>query len=124
MQGEVIRGSQLGRKLGYPTANMKPEAWPSPLSGVFAVRVRKSGDENWLDAVASLGKRPAVGGREFLVEVHIFDYAEEIYGERLEVEFMAKIREEENFDSMEDLVAQMKKDDRQARKILHAGAPK
>ena len=120
MQGEVIQGSQLGRKLGYPTANMKPEAEPSPLSGVFAVRTREVAQEGWLDAVANLGKRPAIGGTEFLVEVHIFDFSADLYGQRLEVDFVAKIRDEENFDSMDDLIVQMKKDEAHAREILRA----
>ncbi len=120
MQGEVIRGSQLGRKLGYPTANMKLEAEPSPLSGVFAVRARKTAETEYLDAIASLGTRPAIGGTEFLVEVHIFDYCGDLYGQQLEVDFVAKIRDEENFESMENLVAQMKKDESRARQILRA----
>ena len=65
MQGRVIRGRQLGRKLGYPTANMRLATAPSPIQGVFAVRTRWQG-RDWHDAVASLGTRPAVGGEEFL----------------------------------------------------------
>jgi riboflavin kinase/FMN adenylyltransferase len=118
VEGEVIRGSQLGRELGYPTANMRLEAEPSPISGVFAVRVRKPGDQHWRDAVANLGNRPAVGGTEFLVEVHLFDFSSDLYGQRLEVEFVEKIRAEENFDSMDDMVDQIKKDEARARKIL------
>jgi riboflavin kinase/FMN adenylyltransferase len=118
MQGEVIEGSKLGRELGYPTANMRLEAEPSPLSGVFAVRVRVASQGTWLNGVASLGKRPAVGGKEFLVEVHIFDFSADLYGRRLEVDFVAKIRDEENFESMSDLVAQIKKDECRAKEIL------
>ncbi len=117
MRGEVIQGSHLGRTLGYPTANLKLEAEPSPLSGVFAVKTRV-GEGKWLDAIASLGTRPVVAGDEFLVEVHIFDFSGDLYGSRLEVDFISKIRDEENFDSMEQLVAQMKKDESTAREIL------
>ncbi len=120
MRGKVIRGRQLGRELGYPTANMQLEAEPSPLSGVFAVRTRLRKEGPWMKAVASLGQRPAVGGRQFLVEVHIFDFEIDLYGQRLEVEYVAKIREEENFENMELLVAQMKKDETRAREILRA----
>lgn len=120
MRGKVIRGRQLGRELGYPTANMQLEAEPSPLSGVFAVRTRLRKEGTWMKAVASLGQRPAVGGRQFLVEVHIFDFEIDLYGQRLEVEYVAKIREEENFENMELLVAQMKKDETRAREILRA----
>jgi len=120
MRGKVIRGRQLGRKLGYPTANMRLEAEPSPLAGVFVVQARKAGDETWLNAVASLGNRPAVGGTGFLVEVHIFDFSGDLYEQELEVKFISKIRDEENFDSLEDLVGQMKRDDMRAREFLGA----
>ena len=116
MEGEVIRGLGLGRDLGYPTANLKLEAGPSPLAGIFAVRVRL--DDTWLDGVASLGYRPVLGGKDFLVEVHILDFSEEIYGRTLEVEFVEKIRDEQNFDSMEDLVKQIRNDEARSRKIL------
>lgn len=118
MQGEVIYGSQLGRKLGYPTANIKPGAEPCPLSGVFAVRTRMEKEVEWRDSVASLGTRPAVGGTDFLLEVHVFDFSAELYGQQIDVEFVAKIRDEEHFDSMNELVAQMKIDEAQARRVL------
>jgi riboflavin kinase/FMN adenylyltransferase len=118
MSGEVIEGQGLGRGLGFPTANMKLEAEPSPVAGVFAVKARLEEGSEWLNAVASLGNRPAVGGKEFLVEVHLFDFSADLYGQRMEVEFVAKIRDEENFDSMDALVEQMKLDAAQARKIL------
>jgi riboflavin kinase/FMN adenylyltransferase len=122
MQGEVIQGSRLGRKLGYPTANMRPEAIPSPVAGVYAVQVRKQGEKQWLDAVASLGNRPVVRGKEFLVEVHIFDFSQDLYGQRLEVRFEEKIRDEQNFAEVKDLVEQMKKDEARARDVLQAAA--
>lgn len=118
VQGEVIRGSRLGHDLGYPTANMRPEAEPCPLAGVFAVHTRRLADDAWQDAVASLGVRPVVGGKEFLVEVHLFDFDGDLYGQRLEVDFLEKIRDEQNFPTVDDLVAQMKRDDKKAREIL------
>ncbi|NND44655.1 MAG: riboflavin biosynthesis protein RibF, partial [Xanthomonadales bacterium] len=120
LDGEVIRGQQLGRKLGYPTANLRPEAEPCPVSGVFAVRTRIGADGAWLPAVASLGVRPAVGGSEFLVEVHIFDFEADLYGQRLEVRFVEKIRDEADFPDMQALVEQMKQDERRVRAILQA----
>jgi len=117
MEGHVVRGAQLGRKLGFPTANMKIRAQPSPLQGVFAVFARTS-HGRWLPAVSSLGWRPAVGGKEPLLEVHFFDFEQDLYGQRLEVQFVAKLRDELNFDSMDDLVDQMKKDAVQARACL------
>lgn len=116
--GEVTRGLGLGRDLGYPTANLKLEVEPCPLGGVFAVRARLNDDGDWLDAVASLGVRPVLGGKDFLVEVHILDFSADIYGQKLEVEFVEKIRDEENFDSIEELVKQIRNDEARSRKIL------
>jgi riboflavin kinase/FMN adenylyltransferase len=117
MEGHVVRGAQLGRKLGFPTANLKIRAHPSPLQGVFAVFARAKGGR-WLPAVSSLGWRPAVGGKEPLLEVHFFDFEKDLYGQRLEVQFVAKLRDELNFDSMDDLVDQMNRDAVQARAWL------
>jgi riboflavin kinase/FMN adenylyltransferase len=141
-QGRVIRGRQLGRKLGYPTVNMRLAVSPSPLNGVFAVRARVcEGSRNssklnagklhagklqagnlqagkWQAGVASLGTRPAVGGDGFLVEVHLFDFDADLYGQRMEVEYMAKLRNEENFEDIDDLVKQMREDERLARQLL------
>ena len=117
MEGHVVRGAQLGRKLGYPTANLKVRAEPCPLGGVLAVFSRINGGP-WLPAVVNLGRRPAVGGREPLLEVHFFDFDDDIYGQRLDVQFVAKLRDEANFGNIDDLVFQMKQDDKLAREIL------
>jgi len=117
MSGRVIRGRQLGRKLGYPTANIKLAALPSPLMGVFAIRVCRN-DTDWIDGVANLGTRPAVGGEGMLLEAHLFDFEGNLYGERLEVEFVKKLRDETNFEDIDDLVVQMQEDERQARNYL------
>ena len=117
MGGHVVRGQALGRTLGYPTANLRIRAEPSPLTGVLATWARIN-DGPWLPSVANLGRRPAVGGREPLLEVHFFDFDEDIYGQRLDVQFVAKLREETNFDSLEALVEQMKKDESAARAVL------
>ncbi len=117
MAGRVIRGRQLGRQLGYPTANIRLAAKPSPLGGVFAIRARwDNGD--WRDGVANLGTRPAVGGEGFLVEAHLFDFDGNLYGRRLELEFVRKLRNEAHFENIDDLVAQMREDERQARHCL------
>jgi riboflavin kinase/FMN adenylyltransferase len=117
MEGHVIRGAGLGRTLGFPTANLTIRAEPSPVGGVLAAFARVAGGP-WLPAVANLGNRPAVGGRETLLEVHIFDFDRDLYGQRLEVQFVAKLRDELNFGSLEDLVAQMKRDAQEARRQL------
>ena len=120
MEGHVTRGAGLGRKLGYPTANLGIRAQPSPLGGVLAAFSRVAGGP-WLPSVTNLGRRPAVGGKEPLLEVHFFDFDEDLYGQRLEVQFVAKLRDELNFEILDDLVEQMKRDEREARLLL-AGA--
>lgn len=117
MSGRVIRGRQLGREFGYPTANIRLVTSPSPIMGVFAVRTRWL-DHGWHDGVANLGTRPAVGGEGFLLEVHLFDFNNCLYGQRLEVEFVKKLRDETHFEDIDDLVVQMREDERQARICL------
>ena len=117
MTGRVIRGRQLGRRLGYPTANIRVSAKPCPLMGVFAIRARW-GDNYWRDGVANLGTRPAVGGEGVLLEVHLFDFAGSLYGQKMEVEFIKKLRDEAHFEVIDDLVVQMREDERQARVCL------
>jgi len=92
MEGHVVRGANLGKKLGYPTANLRIRARPSPVQGVFAVFARCAGGR-WRAGVSNLGWRPAVGGKEPLLEVHFFDFDQDIYGQRLEVQFVAKLRD-------------------------------
>ena len=117
MAGRVVRGQQLGRQLGYPTANIRLAALPSPVKGIFAIKVRW-GNSGWRDGVANLGTRPAVGGEGFLLEVHLFDFNGDLYGQRLEVEFVKKLRNEAHFADIDDLVVQMREDERQARVCL------
>ena len=117
MEGHVTRGAGLGRKLGYPTANLAIRSEPSPLGGVLAAFSRVAGGP-WLPSVTNLGRRPAVGGKEPLLEVHFFDFNEDIYGQRLEVQFVAKLRDELDFESLDGLVAQMRRDEQRARQCL------
>jgi len=122
MSGKVVVGQLLGRELGMPTANVNLNRKLSPVQGIFAVRLKIDGDEQgWLDGVASVGTRPTVGGTEPLLEVHIFDFDRDIYGAHIQVEFVAKLRDEERFDDIETLRQQMFIDADQARDIL-AGA--
>lgn len=121
MRGRVIRGEQLGRQLGFPTANLRLARRRAPFDGIFAVRARDSsrgGHAPWRDAVASLGTRPTVGGREPLLEVHVFDFAGDLYGRELEVEFVARLRDELRFDNLDALVEQMHRDAAAARAAL------
>ena len=117
MLGRVVHGRELGRALGFPTANLRLMRRRPPVQGVLAVRVFGIAREA-LTAVASLGTRPTVDGTEMLLEVHVFDFAGELYGREIEVEFVAKLRDEIKFDSLDALTAQMKVDAAQARDLL------
>lgn len=119
MSGPVQRGQELGRKLGYPTANVRVRAHPCPIAGVFAVEARVS-EDLWRPGVASLGWRPTVGGEDMLLEVHFFDFQANLYGQRMETRFVAKLRDEAQFDTIDQMVIQMRRDEAQAREILGA----
>ncbi|MGQ4659001.1 bifunctional riboflavin kinase/FAD synthetase [Lysobacter sp. F6437] len=119
----VVRGAQLGRKLGYPTANMRFGGKVPALSGIYATRVHGI-DDRPLASVSSLGTRPTVNGTEPLLEAHLFDFDGDLYGRRIEVEFVARLRDEEKFDDLPTLVAQMNRDAEQAREILMQDQPR
>ncbi len=121
MRGRVVAGEQLGRRLGYPTANIRMRRRKPPMTGIFAVRVRGVEALHPHAAragVASLGFRPTVDGTVPLLEVHVFDFDGVLYGTELEVEFVAKIRDEEKFASLDALVRQMHLDAAEARRLL------
>jgi len=120
MSGTVVRGQLLGRKLGMPTANVQLNRKLSPVQGIFAVRLQIDSDNQWLEGVASVGTRPTVAGKEPLLEVHIFNFDRDIYGAHIQVEFIAKLRDEEHFPDLESLRQQMFIDADQARDILAA----
>jgi len=115
--GRVVRGQRMGHTLGYPTANIRLGKRVSPVSGIFAVRVGVGG--KWWPGVASLGVRPTIaGGGEPLLEAHLFDFDGDLYGQRIEVKFVAKLRDEEEFAGLDALRAQMDRDAAEARRIL------
>ncbi len=119
MSGKVILGERVGRQLGYPTANVNLNRKQSPVMGIFAVR---ASGKDWgpLDAVASVGTRPTFGPNKPLLEVHIFDFDRDIYGEYIHVDFIARLRSEEKFSDVDALVEQMHRDSEMARQILAA----
>ncbi len=108
--GRVVHGGKIGRKLGYPTANIQLKRKRIALTGVFAVTV--SGlDKRHLPGAASLGVRPTLGqGLQPVLEVHLFDFDREIYGAHVTVHFLHKLRDEAKFDSFEALTAQIARD--------------
>jgi riboflavin kinase/FMN adenylyltransferase len=117
MSGKVIAGQKLGRTLGFPTANLRLHRRIIPMTGIFAVRVSGGGLHD-APAVASLGTRPTVDGREPLLEAHVFDYNGNLYGKNLHVDFIARLRDELKFPNLDELVVQMNQDARQARALL------
>lgn len=120
MGGRVIRGLNIGAaELGYPTANIRLGNRVSPLDGIFAVRVHGAADQARA-GVASIGYRPTVGGKEKILEAHIFDFSGDLYGRFLDVEPVAKLRDEVRFANLEELRAQMDRDADQARELLRA----
>lgn len=118
MRGRVMPGERLGRDFGFPTANLRLARRRTPLDGIFAVRVRGIAPGQALDGVASLGTRPTVGGTRPLLEAHVFDYAGDLYGRELEVEFVARLRDELRFDDVDAMIAQMHRDAAAARALL------
>jgi riboflavin kinase/FMN adenylyltransferase len=118
--GHVVRGRQLGRELGFPTANIRFAGKLPALSGIYATWVHGVGSEARA-SVSSLGTRPTVAGVEPLLEAHLFDFEGDLYGRRIEVEFVAKLRDELKFPDLDSLTGQMHRDAAQARAILSPG---
>lgn len=118
-RAEVVHGDKRGRTLGYPTANMRLGASCGLRHGIYAVRAALDGTV--FDAVASFGRRPTFDDGAPLLEVFLFDFKGDLYGKTLDVEFCARIRGEEKFDSVEALVARMDQDSREARAALARG---
>ncbi|MGI9235003.1 MAG: bifunctional riboflavin kinase/FAD synthetase [Woeseiaceae bacterium] len=119
MSGKIVRGRRVGRSLGYATANVDIRRRQSAVLGIFAVRVHGL-DEGPIDGVASLGTRPTFDLCKPVLEVHLFDFDREIYGEYIHVEFLAHLRAEEKFATIDELVAQMAVDAENARTALAA----
>jgi riboflavin kinase/FMN adenylyltransferase len=123
VSGRVVRGRQLGRTLGYPTANLRFGGKVPALRGIYATRVHGIDDGAAWPSVSSFGTRPTVGGVEPLLEAHLFDFDGDLYGRRIEVEFVARLRDEEKFPDLPTLVAQMHRDADEARRILQQHTP-
>lgn len=115
--GRVLEGRQLGRTLGFPTANIATGSLQLPPDGVWAIRARLE-DGRILPGVANLGLRPTVNGEGRLLEAHLFDFSADLYGTELEIHFQRHIRGEIKFDSLEALAARIALDAEAARSIL------
>ena len=117
IDGRVVHGDKRGRELGFPTANIRIRHNPLPMTGVFAVAVA-----DYCDAprygVANLGVRPTVNGVRPLLEVHLFDFARDIYGAHLNVRFLHKLRDERRFPDLDALRQQIAADVIAARRYF------
>lgn len=116
--GCVIHGRELGRRLGFPTANLRLAADEGPRFGVYAVLARAAGAGRWHAASASWGTRPHFDDGEPLLEVHLLDFSANLYGRVLEVEFIEKLRDEQVFSSTAALLEQIAADIRATRLLL------
>jgi riboflavin kinase/FMN adenylyltransferase len=114
MQGRVVYGDQRGRQMGFPTANINLHQVAVPVQGVYIVRMHGIAEKG-LPGVANVGIRPTIGGTRSLLEVHLFDFADDIYGRHVCVEFCEKIRDEKRFPNLDLLIEQIGKDAKIAR---------
>lgn len=118
VQGVIVSGRQLGRTLGFPTANLRMPANSALRHGIYAVRLRRA-DGTLLDGVASFGRRPTVEENgEPLLETYLFGFSGDLYGETCTVSLFAFLREEMKFDGLEALVARIRQDEAEARQVL------
>ncbi len=108
ISGRVIHGWKKGRELGFPTANVALKRQVCPLGGVFAVQVNIAG--RLVNGVANVGNKPTFNGTRALLEVHLFDFEESIYGQFIEVKLMHKLRDEQKFNGLDELVQQIQRD--------------
>jgi len=116
ISGKIVRGQQRGRTINFPTINILSNRSKSPVSGVFAVKVKLSGQTYF--GICNAGHKPTVDGREFLFETHIFDFEKDVYEQFAEIVFLKHIRPEKKFNSFEELKDQIEKDVIEAKKFF------
>jgi riboflavin kinase/FMN adenylyltransferase len=121
VSGLVTAGDQVGRSIGFPTANVFTGDVQLPPDGVWAVRVSDEDGQQW-NGVANLGQRPTVEGKARLLEVHLFDFSGDLYGTNLDVCFVKYIRAEQKFPSLDELRRQIERDSITAREILNSSS--
>ena len=120
VDGTVVAGDARGRTIGFPTANLEPVNETLPGHGVYACWARVSGEAEKRPAAVNVGRRPTFAGAEVTVEAHLLDFAGDLYGRRLRLEFERRLRPERKFDGVEALKAQIQADLAQARGLLRA----
>ena len=117
MSGRVCKGDQNGRTIGFPTANIPIKRLFSPVQGIFAAKAIVE-DQTEISAVAYVGKRPVVDGEYELLEVHLFDFSDEIYNQHINVTFLKKLREDKNFNSFDEMKNQIQVDTNSAKEYF------
>lgn len=120
LSGRVGHGEQIGRQLGFPTANiiLSNSSLLIPAPGVYAIRIRLEGHEKLLQGMMNIGTRPTFHGQQLTLEAHLFDFTADLYGQRLTIVFIDRLRDEQTFSSAQALTLQMAQDERLARQIL------
>tara|TARA_Y100000389_G_scaffold199098_1_gene236857 strand:- start:242 stop:1168 length:927 start_codon:yes stop_codon:yes gene_type:complete len=110
IEGKVQKGKQLGKKIGFPTANIDIKDYVLACPGVYAVRVKIQNNSKTIKGIANLGYRPTFNGKKILLEVHLFNFSRNLYGKDLSVEFFKFIRKEKKFKNVDQLKKQIKTD--------------
>ena len=121
MIGTVVRGAQRGKRIDVPTANLEVQNELVPAGGVYATRLQTEG--KLLDSVTNIGTRPTFGDTDRVIETHVLDFQEDLYGREVGLQFVDRLREERRFPSPEGLVAQIRADIARAREILGGTSP-
>ena len=120
--GTVVHGRQIGRQMGFPTANVVPDNMLKivPRAGVYAVMVSTDYEQGQpLQGMMNIGRRPTFDGLDTTLEVHLFDYEGNLYGHTVTIDFMKRLRDEQHFDSPDELALQMRRDEEMSRRILN-----
>ena len=117
IEGKVQKGRQLGKKIGFPTANIDIKDYVLASPGVYAVKAKKIGEKSYIKGIANLGYRPTFNGKKLLLEVHLFNFSGNLYNKYLRVEFLKFIRAEKKFKNVDQLKKQIKVDLLIAKKI-------
>lgn len=124
-EGLVVEGNKLGRTIGYPTANLEiqPPEKLLPANGVYAVQAELTATGEWFTAMMNIGMRPTVGGTKLMTEVHLFDFNRDIYGQHLRIFVHHRLREEQRFNGLEALKAQLALDATNSQAYFHSTEP-
>ena len=116
LKGIIVEGEKRGREIGFPTANLDTQWELLPKPGVYATISWLGGSR--YKSITNIGFRPTFGKNKLLIETHLFDFSDSVYGEKIRVEFYQRLRDEKKFESVEDLIAQIKLDIEEVKNIL------